>query len=131
MRVPFEVLKDEFHRVLTSLGFDEAKATILANGFAENSLDGVYTHGLNRFPTFVDYVKHDVIKIDAEAELVESNGIVERWDGNAGPGIINARICMDRAIQLAKANGMGCVALKNNNHWMRGGTYGWQAAEAG
>jgi 3-dehydro-L-gulonate 2-dehydrogenase len=23
------------------------------------------------------------------------------------------------------------VAVKNTNHWMRGGTYGWQAAEAG
>jgi 3-dehydro-L-gulonate 2-dehydrogenase len=26
---------------------------------------------------------------------------------------------------------VGCVALANTNHWMRGGTYGWQAAEAG
>lgn len=131
MRVPFEVLKNEFQRVLIDLGFKELKATILANGFAENSRDGVYTHGLNRFPTFVDYVQAGVIVKDAEAELVQSNGIVEQWDGNVGPGIINAQICMDRAIQLAKSNGMGCVALKNNNHWMRGGTYGWQAAEAG
>jgi 3-dehydro-L-gulonate 2-dehydrogenase len=27
--------------------------------------------------------------------------------------------------------GVGCVALANTNHWMRGGSYGWQAAEAG
>ena len=26
---------------------------------------------------------------------------------------------------------MGCVALANTNHWMRGGSYGWHAAEAG
>ena len=26
---------------------------------------------------------------------------------------------------------MGAIALANTNHWMRGGTYGWQAAEAG
>jgi 3-dehydro-L-gulonate 2-dehydrogenase len=26
---------------------------------------------------------------------------------------------------------MGCVALRNTNHWMRGGSYGLQAAEAG
>jgi 3-dehydro-L-gulonate 2-dehydrogenase len=38
---------------------------------------------------------------------------------------------MGRAIELATANGIGCVALKNTNHWMRAGTYGWQAAEAG
>lgn len=131
LRIPFNALQHQFYRVLSSLGFDEARATILANGFAENSRDGVYTHGLNRFPTFVDYVTAGLIVKDAEAQRISSNCVTERWDGNAGPGIINARICMNRAIQLAKANGIGSVALKNNNHWMRGGTYGWQAAEAG
>src|ERR1700674_2717218 len=38
---------------------------------------------------------------------------------------------MDRANALSREQGMGCVALANTNHWMRGGTYGWQAAEAG
>lgn len=32
---------------------------------------------------------------------------------------------------LAKAHGVGCVGLRNTNHWMRGGYYGWMAAEAG
>ncbi len=32
---------------------------------------------------------------------------------------------------MAKLHGMGIVALRNTNHWMRGGTYGWQAADAG
>jgi 3-dehydro-L-gulonate 2-dehydrogenase len=26
---------------------------------------------------------------------------------------------------------VGCVALANTNHWMRGGSYGWQAVDAG
>ena len=38
---------------------------------------------------------------------------------------------MAAAIALSRANGIGCVALANTNHWMRGGTYGWQAADAG
>src|SRR5207248_2285299 len=38
---------------------------------------------------------------------------------------------MARAIALAREHGIGCVALANTNHWMRGGSYGWQAAEAG
>ena len=28
-------------------------------------------------------------------------------------------------------HGVGCVALANTNHWMRGGNFGWQAADAG
>jgi 3-dehydro-L-gulonate 2-dehydrogenase len=38
---------------------------------------------------------------------------------------------MERAIALSHMHGMGCVALANTNHWMRGGSYGWQAADAG
>jgi 3-dehydro-L-gulonate 2-dehydrogenase len=38
---------------------------------------------------------------------------------------------MDRAIALCREHGIGCVALANTNHWMRGGAYGWQAADAG
>jgi 3-dehydro-L-gulonate 2-dehydrogenase len=37
---------------------------------------------------------------------------------------------MDRAIALSRKQGIGCVALANTNHWMRGGSYGWQAADA-
>jgi 3-dehydro-L-gulonate 2-dehydrogenase len=38
---------------------------------------------------------------------------------------------MKRAIEVSRKLGIGCVALANTNHWMRGGTYGWQVAEAG
>ncbi len=44
---------------------------------------------------------------------------------------MNARLAMKRACELAQEYGVGLVALGNNNHWMRGGSYGWQAADAG
>ena len=60
-----------------------------------------------------------------------SFGAMERWDGQRGFGPLNARHAMARAVELAHQFGIGMVALGNNNHWMRGGTYGWQAADAG
>lgn len=131
MTVPFEKLRSEFNRVLLSLGFTMEKASLCAAIFAENSRDGVYTHGLNRFPVFVEFVKQGLVNKNAEPSLENAFGALEQWDGNLGPGILNARFCMDRAINLAVANGISCIALKNTNHWMRAGTYGWQAAEAG
>ncbi len=131
MLIPFKLLKAEFERILLSLGFSEDKAELIAQIFAENSRDGVYTHGLNRFPTFIQYVKDGFIAIDAEPAKEGGFGSLEQWNGNYGPGILNARFCMNRAIELAENSGIGCVAIKNTNHWMRGGTYGWQAAEAG
>jgi 3-dehydro-L-gulonate 2-dehydrogenase len=131
MKVPFEKLQSEFKRVLLSLNFSGEKADLCAAIFAENSRDGVYTHGLNRFPTFVEYVKEGLVKPDAEPTKQNAFGSLEQWNGNAGPGILNARFCMKRAIGLANENGIGCIAIKNTNHWMRAGAYGWQAAEAG
>jgi 3-dehydro-L-gulonate 2-dehydrogenase len=34
-------------------------------------------------------------------------------------------------MEIARDQGMGCVAMANTNHWMRGGTYGWRAAKKG
>jgi 3-dehydro-L-gulonate 2-dehydrogenase len=130
MRIAFEQLQTEFERVLTSLHFTQDRAALCARLFAENSLDGVYSHGLNRFPTFVQYIKEGYVQVQASPEKKEGFGAWERWDGNLGPGNLNAYSCMNRAIELAKNHGMSCVALSNTNHWMRGGTYGWQAAEA-
>jgi len=131
MLIPFPTLKSEFKRILLALAFDHDKADQIAQIFAENSRDGVHTHGLNRFPTFVQYVKDGYVIPDAEPVKEGGFGSLEQWNGNLGPGMLNARICMDRAIVLAGENGIGCVAIKNTNHWMRGGTYGWQAADAG
>jgi 3-dehydro-L-gulonate 2-dehydrogenase len=69
--------------------------------------------------------------VEAEPQLLAGFGALERWDGRKGPGNLNAQACMERAIALSRTHGVGCVSLGNTNHWMRGGTYGWQAAEAG
>ena len=131
MRISFETLQSEFKRVLISLNFTEEKANLCATIFAENSRDGVYTHGLNRFPVFVKFVKDGLVRPEAEPTKETTFGSLEQWNGNLGPGILNARFCMNRAIELAETNGIGCVAIKNTNHWMRAGAYGWQAAETG
>ena len=124
-------MQDVLYKLFVKYQFSEEKAELLARVFTQNTLDGVNSHGINRVPLFINYVETGLVKVDAEAEKVETFGSIERWDGHFGPGIINATKCTNRAIELAKLHGMGMVALRNTNHWMRGGTYGWQAAEAG
>lgn len=131
IRVPFQALSDEFYRVLTSVGFDGSRAKLCARLFAENQRDGVYSHGLNRFPGFVSGLTSKQINFRAEPKKSEGFGALERWDGKMGVGLVNAHICMQRAMELAETHSIGCVGLSNTNHWMRGGAYALQAAEAG
>ncbi len=130
-RVSFETLKNEFKRVLVKKGCDEATADLSAQLMAETTCDGVYSHGVNRFPRVVEYIDKGYIKLNAKPAKVESLGAFERWDGHLGLGNVNAKLSMDRAIELARMHGIGGVGLANTNHWLRGGSYGWQAAEAG
>ena len=130
-RISFDELKAEFKRVLIKKGCDEATADLSAQLITETSCDGVYSHGVNRFPRVIEYIDKGYIDLKAKPTLTDAMGAFERWNGNLGLGNVNAKLSMDRAIQLARAQGIGCVALANTNHWLRGGTYGWQAADAG
>jgi 3-dehydro-L-gulonate 2-dehydrogenase len=131
MRVRFDELLDALTTALRNLGFEDARARLCARLFAETTLDGVYSHGLNRFPRFVAMIRNGNVDIHAAPEPVARHGALERWDGHGGPGNLNAYASMARSIELAKMHGVGCVALANTNHWMRGGSYGWQAVAAG
>lgn len=129
--IPAAEMQQVFTNILLKLGFKEEKAEKCAIIFANNSVDGIYTHGVNRFPRFVQYVQQGLVKKDAEPSLKNKSGAIEQWDGNLGPGILNAAHGTATAMNLASKHGIGCAALANTNHWMRGGTYGWQAAKAG
>lgn len=130
-RVPFEQIHQELKRIHLKMGFTEARADLSARLFTAASLDGVYSHGLNRFPRFISYIQKGYVLIDKEPVLSKQMGALEQWDGQLGPGNLNAWFCMDRAIALAQTHGIGLIGLRNTNHWMRGGAYGWQAADAG
>jgi 3-dehydro-L-gulonate 2-dehydrogenase len=131
VKVMPQEMSAEFLRILLNSGFTEEKARRCAEVFTENSIDGVYTHGVNRFPRFVQYIKDGFVIADAEPVPVAGFGGMEQWDGNLAAGPLNAILATERATVLAKAHGIGCVALANTNHWMRGGLYGWKAAKQG
>lgn len=130
IRIEHQKMCDVLYKLFLKHKFTEKKALLMANEYTESTLVGVNSHGINRVPLFIEYVEKGIVKIDAEAEKKETFGSIERWDGNSGPGIINATKCTNRAVELAKKYGIGMVTLRNTNHWMRGGTYGRQAADS-
>jgi 3-dehydro-L-gulonate 2-dehydrogenase len=131
LRVPYTDLYQALLKGTEHLGLRGERAALCARLFAETTRDGVYTHGLNRFPRFAEMVANGCIDVNAEPARVAGSAGFERWEGHLGPGNLNAYAAMERAIALARRYGIGGVAMANTNHWMRGGSYGWQAADAG
>ena len=100
--------------------------------FAGNSLDGVYSHGMNRYPRYLSDMQSGLCDAKVtQAERVSGLGGLEVWDAHFGVGPLIAQQMADRAIELARTHGIACVALRNNSHWLRAGRYGLMMADAG
>lgn len=130
-RILFADLQLTIAKALLRAELSPERADRCATLFAETTRDGVYTHGLNRLPRMLAMIENNSVSPTAELSLVGANGGLERWDGHRGVGNLNADAAMHRTMELAAEYGIGCVALRNTTHWMRGGTYGWQAADRG
>ena len=130
-RIPFDEMQKTIAAALLNAGMSEDDAQVCARIHTESSCDGVNSHGLNRVARFVDYIARGWVDLDAKPEIVRKVGPIEVFDGHRGPGILNALFATDRAMEIAAEQGVGIVALRNTSHWMRGGTYGWRAADRG
>lgn len=130
-RITFDVMQATIEKALLKAGMDEKQAALCARIHTETSCDGIPSHGLNRIARFVDYLLKGWVNASAMPERVKSLSVMEVWDGQRGPGITNAIHAVDRAAELAREHGVGLVAMRNTTHWMRGGTYGWRAADQG
>lgn len=131
MKINYQTLENTLKSILLKRGFSEEKATLMATIFTETTFDGVFSHGINRVPRFIGDVDSGTVIPDAEPRLINGFSALEQWDGCQGPGILNALHCSRRSAELAGQFGIGCVGLRNTNHWMRGGTYGWKIADRG
>ena len=131
MILRFQTLTATLKEILLRNGFPAIQSAELALVFAETTMDGVFSHGINRFPRFIEDARQGTVLAGARPELLNSHHALEQWDGRLGAGISNALFCTDRCMELASTHGIGGVGLRNTNHWMRGGSYGWRAADRG
>jgi 3-dehydro-L-gulonate 2-dehydrogenase len=131
MRVTYKEMFNVMRDCLRKHGVDEDIACACARNVAENSLCGVYSHGLNRFPRIISMINNGLIKPNNRPDLVSASGAFEVWDGKLGMGNTNAIFCMDKAVELAKKYGVGGVVLRHTNNWLRGGSFGIRAAASG
>lgn len=74
MRIPYPELSSTLADILLSRGFARERALLCARLFAETTRDGVYSHGVNRFPRFIRMIGNGSIDIHAQPKLVTKAG---------------------------------------------------------
>lgn len=94
MKVTFEQLKEAFNRVLLARGIAAETADACAEMFARTTESGVYSHGVNRFPRFIQQLDNGDIIPEAKPQRVTSLGAIEQWDAQRSIGNLTAKKMM-------------------------------------
>lgn len=131
MKVTYEELKKTIKDALKRNGVDEQRAEIMAKVHTDSTLKGVNSHGINRIPRLIDFIKKGLIDKASNLELLNKTGAIENYDGHLGFGVINAVTLAKRCAELAKEHGIAMVSVRNTTHWMRGGAYSEIIADEG
>jgi len=73
--IPLDELAGTIEKVLLNNGFDKSRAKECALLFANTDLDGVRSHGINRFLLFLDFVKKGYVNPSKNPEIESSLGV--------------------------------------------------------
>ncbi|WP_332911381.1 Ldh family oxidoreductase [Algoriphagus boritolerans] len=79
--IPFDELVSGLKKVLLHYGFEESRANRCATLFAKADLDGVRSHGVNRFPLFLEFIEKGFVKPQNSPTLASKIAVFERWMG--------------------------------------------------
>ncbi|MBQ0070641.1 MAG: Ldh family oxidoreductase, partial [Spirochaetales bacterium] len=130
-RITLEELESVLFEKFKKHGMGEEEARQTASIFAFNAGDGVISHSVLRVKRLLGHLDSGLVVPGRVPVLLSGFGGIERYESNRSAGTTSGVFCARRAFHLAKEHGIGMVALRDANHWMRGGYYGWLAAEEG
>ncbi|HEY2819012.1 MAG TPA: Ldh family oxidoreductase [Casimicrobiaceae bacterium] len=102
-------------------------ATILVEG----DLLGHTTHGLSLLGAYLAEIDRGTMARDGAITVVHARGAAETWDGHRLPGPWCTLRALDRATELAAAQGTGTIVIRRSHHIACLAAYAKRAAERG
>ena len=131
VHVSVEQLYDIAYDILSSFGISKNLAARGAKTLNAADARGVDSHGVARLTYYDRCLKSGEIKINPDIKIIKETPVSAYFDCDYGIGIATADIVMDKAIELAKKNGVGIATGKNGHHFGVAGYYALKAAEQG
>jgi len=109
-------------------GISKADSASLVEGLLETSLRGVDSHGVRLMPHYVRAVESGRVDAAARPSFKRTGRSAGVIDARHGFGIPAGLLAMDKAMAMAKATGVGAVAVKNSSHFGAAAIYALHAA---
>ena len=119
--------EEAFRRV----GLPEEGAALVTDVQLEASLRGQPTHNMGGVPGYASRVSKGLLNPTPEIRVEGESAVHARLDGDNGPGQWVGVVAMRKAIEKARAGGVGMVTARRSNHYGAAGHYAWLGAREG
>ena len=131
VRLNGRVVEQLMRETLLARGVCAESAQHVATSLAQTSLRGVDSHGIHLFPHYCRAVESGRITKYPRFTFAETSPSTAILDADDAFGHHAGIVATERAIALAKAAGMGAVAVKNSSHFGAASYFGLHAADKG
>ncbi len=123
--------RKQLKSILLGWGMPEDNAEITAEILSWADLHGVDSHGISMIPGYDGLRRTGRAKMDAQPTIVKETPVSVLVDGGGGLGHVPAHFAMSKAIEKARATGVGLAVVKHSAHFAAAGYYPMMAAKAG
>jgi len=131
VNVPLNRLTDFTVDVLLKMGVPRADAEIVADVLLSADLCGVRSHGLAHLKMYYERMKTGLQLPVTRWAIIHETPTTAVIDGGNGMGMVAAYHAMKIAIEKARQNGLGAVAVRNSSHYGIAGYYSRMATTEG
>jgi L-2-hydroxycarboxylate dehydrogenase (NAD+) len=129
--VPVNRLRDFMIDALLKIGVPHTDADIVAEVLLAADLYGVQSHGVAHLRMYYHRIKAGLQLPVTNWNIVRETPTPAVMDGGNGMGMVVGYNAMKIAIEKARKNGMGAVAVRNSSHYGIAGYYSRMAAKEG
>ena len=131
MVVNHEKLKKVLFEIAKNAGANDYEAEILSDSIVDAELRGMSSHGLVRYPSYMNRVKLGMYATNVEPVVEKDEGAVVLLDAQNGLGAPMAMKAMETAMERAAKYGISLVGMNHANHFGCGSYYTQYAAAKG
>ena len=125
-----QALTEKAEKILTAIGVTPEDAAKTIDVLVDADMRGIESHGLVRLKLYVEHIVKGSVKPQSAIKVIK-NGATALVDGDNGLGQVVTMKAMDTVLELAKQYGVGCVAVRNSNHFGPAGYYTRKMAQQG
>lgn len=131
MRLTHDELKELMKNKLMKAGLSDEHADMTADVLVWSDERGYHSHGSVRMEYYSERIAKGGITTNPKFEYKVTGPCSGVLDADNGIGYVGAMVGMEHAIDMAKANGIAIVGVKNISHSGAIGYYTEMAAKAG